>query len=97
MSQTMRSQRAGLLVAAAALMGAGAPGSPPPEVLPRERAPRGRPAKVQNETLYNGATRWVNPARRAKKATGLRGRQWKKYKKLGQRLGRVSETVSAGA
>ena len=46
---------------------------------------------TQYEKMENGAIRAINPARRAKKATGLKGRQWVKHRKATQRAKRDTE------
>ncbi|MGJ0510244.1 MAG: hypothetical protein ACR652_24630 [Methylocystis sp.] len=38
--------------------------------------------------------RFINPARRAKKATGLKGRQWVKHRKATRRAERVAAKLA---
>lgn len=85
--------RAGMLGVMAALLGGafgdGAPAGRRPvwfgRPQPRRDVGGGRPTTMQVEEYANApkstAKRFINPARRERKALGLSGRQWRKYRK----------------
>jgi hypothetical protein len=72
---------------------AGALSVPVPQAA-KSTSPSPRPTNPQPTTAgteyLNGSHRAINPKRRAKKATGLKGRQWVKHRKAEQRAKRLT-------